>query len=292
MSDETTPDRLALEREGVRLALLDFGGGGNPALLLHGLAGHSGEWSATAAWLHRDRRVLALDIRGHGHSEREPLEVAPEALAADVAFVIERLELGRVLLIGQSLGGHLALRVASRRPELVETLVVAEAGPAGAGLVGATRQAAELEDSLTAWPTPFPSRDAAEAFFGGPTSHAAAWASGLELRGDGWYPRFEVKALARMLCENVADDYWGDWSRIQCPTLVVRGAAGTLSPADAQRMVANGQHVQLIELDAGHELHLEQPEAWEQAVRGFSPSHRPCWSKARKATPRNSNPAE
>lgn len=150
MSAETTPDRLALEREGVRLALLDFGGSGKPALLLHGLAGHSAEWSATASWLRRGRRVLALDIRGHGHSEREPQEVGPETLVADVAFAIERLELGPALLIGQSLGGHLALRVASDHPELVETLVVVEAGPAGAGSEGAAKQAAELEDSLKA----------------------------------------------------------------------------------------------------------------------------------------------
>lgn len=73
-----------------------------------------------------------------------------------------------------------------------------------------------------------------------------------------------------MLRENFADDYWVDWSRTQCPTLVVRGATGTLSPADAQRMAEDGRHVQLVELDhAGHELHLEQPEAWEKAVRSF-----------------------
>jgi pimeloyl-ACP methyl ester carboxylesterase len=88
MNPEGALDRFALERDGTRWAVLDFGGEGDPALLLHGLAGHGEEWAATAAWLRRDRRVLALDRRGHGHSEREPRDVSPEALVADVAFVV------------------------------------------------------------------------------------------------------------------------------------------------------------------------------------------------------------
>jgi pimeloyl-ACP methyl ester carboxylesterase len=230
---------LTLEREDVRLAVLDFGGEGKPALLLHGLAGDSEEWKATAAWLRQQRRVFALDSRGHGRSERAPRDVSPAARIADVAFVIEQLELGPVLLLGQSLGGLLALQVASRHPALVEALVIAEAGPTGAGRAGAAAKAADVESALSRWRTPL--------------------------------SRSEIELMGRMLSEAIADDHWEDWSRIRCPTLVVRGANGALPIAEARRMVAAGQRARLIELaDAGHELHLEGPEAWERAVREFS----------------------
>ena len=61
-----------MARDGVRLAALDFGGTGPSALLLHGLAGYAGEWAATAHRLTARCRVVALDARGHGRSERTP----------------------------------------------------------------------------------------------------------------------------------------------------------------------------------------------------------------------------
>lgn len=113
-----------MERDGVRLACLDFGGAGTPVLLLHGLAGHAGEWAETAQWLTRRARVLALDTRGHGRSERNPSDVSRAAHIHDVAFVVERLGLGPVVLVGQSLGGQTALLVAAAQPDLVRALVV------------------------------------------------------------------------------------------------------------------------------------------------------------------------
>jgi pimeloyl-ACP methyl ester carboxylesterase len=119
----------ALERGGVRLAGLDFGGAGPAALMLHGLAGHVGEWSETAAWLTGLRRVVAFDARGHGRSSRRPTDVSSDAHVDDAIFVVERLDLAPVVVIGQSLGGRTALLVAARRPDLVAGLVVAEASP-------------------------------------------------------------------------------------------------------------------------------------------------------------------
>ena len=89
-----------MQRAGVRLAFWDFGGQGLAVLLLHGLAGHSKEWAETASWLATRCRVVALDARGRGHSERFPPDLSREALVADAAFVIEALELAPVVVIG------------------------------------------------------------------------------------------------------------------------------------------------------------------------------------------------
>ena len=258
---------LELDRAGTRLAVRDYGGGGSPVLLLHGLAGHAEEWSGTAAALTPRHRVLALDARGHGGSTRRPDDVSRAAHVADVAYAIDRLKLGPVALVGQSLGGHAALMAAAEHPALVRALVVAEASPVRA------EDAAGVGGWLADWPAPFASRATAAAFFaeqGWSPNAAAAWTDGLEARDDGLRPRFDADVLERMLREAVALDLWSAWERIRCPALVVRGAAGTLPPEVAREMASRLPGTRVLELaEAGHDLHLDQPAAWSHALRGF-----------------------
>jgi pimeloyl-ACP methyl ester carboxylesterase len=193
---------MRLDRDGVHLGGVDFGGDGPAALLLHGLAGHAGEWTATARWLTGRCRVVALDARGHGRSERQPLDVSREAHVGDAAFAIESLGLAPAIVVGQSLGGQTALLLAADRPDLVRGLVLADAGPGGVGDERAVEaNLADLARSLARWSVPFASREAAVAFFGGPSAGAAAWADGLEHREGGWWPRFDADVMARTLRE-------------------------------------------------------------------------------------------
>jgi pimeloyl-ACP methyl ester carboxylesterase len=257
---------LHLERDGVRLACFDFGGEGQPALLLHGLAGHAGEWSETAEWLRDRHRVLALDQRGHGRSERLPLDVSRAAYVDDAVAIIEQLGLGPVVLIGQSLGGHAAFLTAARRPDLVRALIVVEASPN----TGGDEPVAEVAGALGAWPVPFPSRQAALEFFGGPSLRAEAWTNGLEERDGGWWPRFDLGVMVRALREGTHRSYWAEWERIRCSTLVVRGERGILGPDDARAMVARLPGARLAEIaGAGHDLHVDQPGRWRAALLRF-----------------------
>jgi pimeloyl-ACP methyl ester carboxylesterase len=262
---------LLFERDGVRLAGVDFGGDGAPILLLHGLAGYAGEWAETAHWLSERARVVALDARGHGSSERFPADVSRAAHVADAAFALERLEFGRVVVVGQSLGGLTALLLASECPDLVRGLVMVEAGPGGGGDASShDANVAELGDALRRWPVPFPSREAAVDFFGGPSLTAKAWTGGLERRDGGWWPRFDIEVMMRTLHEADSQSYWERWEDISCPALVVRGGDGSLPLADAESMVARGRHAQLVELaDAKHDLHLDRPGEWRQALSEF-----------------------
>src|SRR5881396_1060754 len=113
-----------------RLAAYDYGGRGTEVvLLLHGLAGHAREWDDTAAWLTASKRVIALDQRGHGRSERQPSDMSRDAFVSDVVAWMDRLTLEKAVLVGQSLGGHTAFLTAARHPSLVAGLIVAEASP-------------------------------------------------------------------------------------------------------------------------------------------------------------------
>jgi pimeloyl-ACP methyl ester carboxylesterase len=251
-------------RGGTRLRAADHGGSGPGALLLHGLAGHAREWDSTARWLARSHRVVALEARGHGRSERAPADVSQEAFVADAAFWIERLELPPAVVCGHSLGGLTALQLAARRRDLVRGLVVAEATPArdpdGVGVV---------RDWLSAWPLPFPSEGAARAFFGGDTLRSRAWCAGLERRADGLRPAFEAEVILDALAQANEAEYWDDWASIRCPVLVVRAAGGTPA-ADAQRMRAALPGATAAEIaDSGHDVHLDQPERWREVVGDF-----------------------
>jgi pimeloyl-ACP methyl ester carboxylesterase len=246
------------------LEALDFGGEGPAALLLHGLAGTAAEWDDTATWLTESHRVVALDQRGHGRSERRPRDVSRAAFVADAVAAIEQLGLARAVLIGQSLGGNAAFLAAAERPDLVRGLIVAEASPAAAKPDSVER----IRDLLSAWPVPFPSAGAAQAFFGDDTPAARAWARNLEEADDGLRPSFDVDVMVDTLAA-AAGPYWNEWRAIESPTLVVRGADGDLPADEAAGMVRELPVAELVTLPGGHDVHLDGPAAWRAAVEAF-----------------------
>jgi pimeloyl-ACP methyl ester carboxylesterase len=260
------PRRVVWERDGVRLAALDFGGDGPGVLLLHGLVGYAGEWAETARWLTERCQVVALDARGHGSSERRPADGSRQAHVADATFAVERLGLDPVLVVGRSLGGQAAFLLAANRPDLVRAVVLVEANPGA----GDETTVAAVHDSLQRWPVPFPSHQAAVGFFGGPSLRARVWADGLEPREDGLWPRFDIDVMVATLREAAGRAYWDEWERIECPALVARAENGIISAADAAAMTARGGQVRLVEIPhAGHDLQLERPNEWRRVLTDF-----------------------
>lgn len=254
----------SVSRDGVRLACHDRPGPGPAVLFLHGLAGHAGEWDATAAALGGTHRVLALDQRGHGRSERRPAKLTRSAYVADVAAVVAALHAAPVVLVGQSLGGHTAMLTAARYPRLVRALVVVDAWPGGDP--SAPRR---FYDWLATWPLPFRSYADAVRFFGG-GDVGRAWADGLAECSDGWRPRFVPELMVESLRESSTAPFWADWQAIRCPTLLVRAAQGVVPVEQARLMLDRLPGSELIELpDAGHDLHLERPGEWHRILRDF-----------------------
>jgi pimeloyl-ACP methyl ester carboxylesterase len=256
-------EELRLEREGVSLSAIDFGGRGSPVVLLHGLAGYAGEWTDTAAWLRERHRVVALDQRGHGASERFPPTVATEAFVEDLGAWLDTPGLERVSLVGQSFGGLIAFLAAARYPARVSRLVVAEASPSPD-----PDAEVEVRAWLESWPTPFPDEEEAIRFFGGDSRRARAWAGGLEARANGLWPRFDADTLAHALRE-AGSAWWDAWSSIQCPVLIVRGERG-MAVGEAGEMAARleGAAAETVPR-AGHDLHLEEPDEWRRIVQPF-----------------------
>ncbi|MEV0980651.1 alpha/beta hydrolase [Streptomyces sp. NPDC049915] len=235
---------------------------GPPIVLLHGLAGHMGEWDDLIPLLLSDgHRVIRYDARGHGASTRTPADMTRAAAVTDAVALIDRLGLPPVTLIGQSLGGLTALLLAARHPTLVTHLTLIEAGPACANpsLPG------DIARWLDSWPAPFPTFSAATSFFG-----HEAWTRGLERREDGYHPRVDRDTMIAAVRELATENYWSDWSWITCPTLVLRGEKGTMPAEEAKKMQARrpGTRVEVV-AGAGHDVHLDAPGAVYEAVYDF-----------------------
>lgn len=233
-------------------------------MLLHGLCGHAGEWSDTAAWLSVSHRVVIPEQRGHGRSERDPADVSRTAFVDDAVMWVQQLSLSPAVFVGHSLGGHTAFLLAARHPDLVHGLVVVEATPqANPDAPGCVRA------WLEAWPAPFKSHEQAIAFFGGDTPRAQAWVSGLQKHDDGLWPSFEIPAMTAALEEVAGCSYWDEWASIRCPVLVVRAQANALA-TDTQRMLKLVPGARLVEIpNSGHDVHLDQAERWREALETF-----------------------
>jgi pimeloyl-ACP methyl ester carboxylesterase len=121
-------------RDGLRLYYRDYPGptrSGVTALCLHGLTRNSKDFEELAPRLARTRRVLALDVRGRGRSERDPQAVRylPPVYAQDAIELLAAAGESRVAVIGTSMGGLLALLLAVARPDAIAGVVLNDIGP-------------------------------------------------------------------------------------------------------------------------------------------------------------------
>jgi pimeloyl-ACP methyl ester carboxylesterase len=104
-------------------------GDGEPLLLLHGFFGSSGDWVHLFDMeaLARRYRVITPDLRGHGRSTNPPGTFTHRQSAADVAALLDHLDIARCRAVGVSAGGNTLLHLATQQPERVTAMVLAGA---------------------------------------------------------------------------------------------------------------------------------------------------------------------
>jgi pimeloyl-ACP methyl ester carboxylesterase len=251
-------------------------GEGSPLVLVHGFAGAATNFALLAPLLARTHRVVVLDLPGHGGSAALPAVPSLAGFADRVAAVAEQESAVPALVVGHSMGGVVALRLAARRPQLVRGLVLA----AAAGISTTTRFA---EVFLTTVSLLRPARQLARArrwiarssrlkaltFDGMSTSDGAALseraalgflaASGLhtELLGP-------ARALAR-------EDVRRDLELVRCPALVLWGARDRQVSIDDAFEYARRLRAPLRVIpDCGHLLVGERADACHDAIERFA----------------------
>ncbi|MGH6905787.1 MAG: alpha/beta fold hydrolase [Geminicoccaceae bacterium] len=116
----------------LELAYDGFGAAGPPVVILHGLLGSARNWTSIAKELATTHRVFAPDLRNHGRSPWADA-MSFDDMAGDVAAFIGDHDLSPAQVIGHSLGGKVAMRLALTRADLVERLVVVDVAPVAYG---------------------------------------------------------------------------------------------------------------------------------------------------------------
>ncbi len=107
---------------GARLFWKLEGQKGNPLVLVHGSWGDHHGWDQIVPALSRTHRVLTYDRRGHSQSERLASQGSKREDAADLAALVQHLELAPAHFLGNSFGGSIVLQLATERPELFRSL--------------------------------------------------------------------------------------------------------------------------------------------------------------------------
>jgi pimeloyl-ACP methyl ester carboxylesterase len=119
---------LLEERGGLRLHYLDWGGEGRAVLLLHGLSSSAHIWDLLAPVLAESSRVIAMDQRSHGLSDRPDDGYGFADTTADVAAFIEALELDEPVVVGHSWGANVAVQLAHDYEDAAGGLVLVDGG--------------------------------------------------------------------------------------------------------------------------------------------------------------------
>jgi pimeloyl-ACP methyl ester carboxylesterase len=115
----------------IRTRYWALGEGDSTGILLHGLGGYIENWEDNIAALSQSSRVYALDLAGFGRSDKPRVDYTIRYLTEFVRDFMVAQDIDQATLIGESLGGAIALQFVLQYPQLVEKLVLAASGGLG-----------------------------------------------------------------------------------------------------------------------------------------------------------------
>ncbi len=238
-----------------------------PLVILHGLFGSADNWRSHVRKWREQRRVITVDLRNHGESPHVS-GMSYASMADDVTALLDDLKVARCDLLGHSMGGKVAISVARRAPERLASLIVADVAPVAYrhghdSIFAAMRRVEEGRPS---------SRKEADALM---AEHVDSAPTRLFLatnlvRGDEDILRWRVGLDEIEAGYAAIADVPAGKGTYEGPTLVLRGAQSDyIDDAQLPRLREVLPNAEIITLEAGHWLHAEVPEAFQQAVNAF-----------------------
>jgi pimeloyl-ACP methyl ester carboxylesterase len=220
-------------------------GAGEPVVLVHGLSGSSRWWVRNVPALASSHRVYLLDLPGFGTLRRVRHRFVLSDVAAWLRAWMDALDMEQAHLVGHSMGGYIALRLAAEFPERVGRLVlVAPAGvPSGRSFIGQVLPLLVAVRYSTPRGIPLVLYDALRA------NPAVTWRAARDL-------------MAQDVRRNL---------KIRAPTLMVWGANDIIVPPTVAPLLRESiPHSRLLVLPrAGHNVMFDRPDAFNAAVLAF-----------------------
>lgn len=259
---------MIIQVDGVRLFALEAGRGEPALVLIHGNGGAHAAWHRQISYFSPMTRVVAIDLRGHGESGRDPSGAYSHAtLASDISAWFKALEIASAVVVGWSVGGSLAVQFATEHPELTAAVVLVDNNPAP-DEVGVDPRL--LQETL---------RDLAEDFAGRGVRHYV----------DRWFPETgpEIDRLREWcyeVCRRTSQEVIfairsqvppGDrlalYRRLAVPTLILQGGASPLGGRAMGELLARtipGSRLHVFE-GKGHAPFLTTTDEFNQVLEQF-----------------------
>jgi pimeloyl-ACP methyl ester carboxylesterase len=272
---------------------LDFGGTGKPLLMVHGLGGSALNWMAVGQEIAESYHVLAIDLAGFGQT---PLFSRSASVGANVELVhtfIEQVVGEPVVMMGNSMGGHIAVLEAANHPSLVTALVLVDPAipgvhvhrpePQRLGVMAALtipgfaeimldRRARQLgPEGLVLETLDIVCADASRVARDVVEAHVQLMRERDHLgRQNG---RAFLQA-SRSIGLRMADPrFWSQVAKAEAPTLIVHGSLDRLIPVAAARDLARRRPDWTLEIleGIGHVPMMEAPSMFMDVLNGWSP---------------------
>lgn len=273
-------DRRFTSPDGLSLYARDHAPGGGPTKLpviaIHGLTRNSADFGGIAQELARaGRRVLAVDVRGRGQSDRapDPMTYQPAVYAKDVLALMEQAGIERAVFLGTSMGGLITMALAAIRSKVIAAAIINDVGPevAKEGLARIAAYAGQPVDTPTwAAAAEYAKRHNAVALPHYSDADWDAFARRVFREGPEGAPILDYDPdisvpIRAMGAKGLVPNLWPMFGRLakSRPTLLIRGATSDLlSPEIAAKMRKRAPTMAYAEVPGvGHAPMLDEPEA-------------------------------
>ena len=246
---------------GIRLHYIEQGPASGPAiLLLHGYTDSSGSWGLVMPLLPPEMRVVALDQRGHGFSDRPEGAYTVDDFATDALEAMDALQIASATVVGHSMGSFVARRVAERAPDRVSHLVLLGSAPTADN--AAVREVLHAVNALS-----------------DPVDPAFVREFQLSTAAKPVPPAFMAARIVNS--ENMPAHVWKSAlgslvgyrpsAAITCPTLVIGGDADSVFSKEEQAALAREIPGAVLDLEPGigHALNWEDPDRFVASLLRF-----------------------
>ncbi len=253
---------LYCEANGIKIHYTRTGGDKPPIILLHGLMTNGLCWTTLARGLENEYDVIMPDARGHGKSSAPEFGYGYEDQANDAAGLIKALKLPPPLLLGHSMGGMTAAVLASRKPNLLKGLVLADPS-----FISPKLQREVYDSDVADKHREILKMSLDEVIADGRARHPGRPQETIELFARA---RLQTCMSAFEVLTPPNPDYKQLVSQIDVRTLLVIGDKGVVSLAAAGELqhLNSGLKIEQIR-EAGHALHIDQPDKFAEVVKSF-----------------------
>lgn len=252
------------DHEGCSLHYEEYGHG-TPLILIHGLGSSSQDWELQVPALARHYRLIVVDVRGHGRSDKPRERYSIEGFTYDLVALIEHLDLPPAHVVGLSMGGMIAFQLAVDEPGRVKSLCIVNSAPQVK-----VRSAQEYGWWVKRWTL----------------ARVLSLATIGKALGDRLFPKPAQADLRRKMAERWAKNDkraylasfdaivgWGvqeRLSRVSCPTLVISADRDYTPVALKETYVKLLPDARLVVIDdSRHATPLDQPERFNHTLLDF-----------------------